>query len=149
MVANMEAQRDTLKKAGLTDAQIDQIVDQARQAQKQLADMQASGQIPTGPALMTDAERQQENDRRQHNYDAAKAKFDTDHPADAGQLLRRKLEEFLAMSAAVDFDAKLDGRRFADPAQEHQSDAWKRCYRAGRPAVEAARSLAQEWLRSL
>ena len=39
--------------------------------------------------------------------------------------------------------------RFADPKFESKNDFWKRCFRAGKPAVDAARAAAQSWLASL
>ena len=70
-------------------------------------------------------------------------------PKTAAELARERIRGFVDACSTVDFDAKLDNRRFVDPAYEHQTEEWKRCFRAGKPAVEAARSLAQEWLRAL
>lgn len=38
---------------------------------------------------------------------------------------------------------------FADPAYERKSPEWKRCYRAGKQPVDAARTFATTWLRQL
>lgn len=70
-------------------------------------------------------------------------------PSDPNELIKTRLEEFLDISATVDFDAQLNGRAFADPAYESKSPQWKLCYRAGKEVVEAAREDAQAWLKEL
>lgn len=63
--------------------------------------------------------------------------------------IRRRLEAFLEMSATVDFDAKLEGRQFADPEYEAKPSEWKMCFRAGREATMAAREEAEAWIKEL
>ncbi len=85
------------------------------------------------------------------------AKWEVDYPADFRMALARRLRDFLAFSATVDFGAKLvpcrkSGQQlscFADPAYETKPAEWKRCYRAGKPSIEAARVFAANWLREL
>jgi hypothetical protein len=38
---------------------------------------------------------------------------------------------------------------FADPALEARPKEWKMCFRAGKPATDAARAFAQKWLNDL
>jgi hypothetical protein len=68
-------------------------------------------------------------------------------------LVARRLQEFLAVSKDVDFDAKLvpSGRlmRFADPRYEEKPPVWKLCSRAGREVSAAARGAVQAWLKAL
>ncbi|MBK9508116.1 MAG: hypothetical protein IPO04_00970 [Cytophagaceae bacterium] len=65
-------------------------------------------------------------------------------------LLKEKLEEFLHRSADIDFSAKLKeqyGHKvFVNPGFESKDSFWKLCFRAGKPAMEAARAIAIEWL---
>jgi hypothetical protein len=53
----------------------------------------------------------------------------------------------------VAYDARLtdkDGKKvFADPALEAKPKEWKLCFRAGKPATDAARAFAQKWLADL
>lgn len=53
----------------------------------------------------------------------------------------------------MDFAAPLverDGAmRFADASYERKPPEWKRCYRAGKEAVDAARSAATAWLKEV
>ena len=71
---------------------------------------------------------------------------DNRYPADPQELIKKRLEEFLEISATVDFDAEMRGRMFADPKYESKDDKWKMCYRAGREVVGAARDEAKKWL---
>jgi hypothetical protein len=78
-----------------------------------------------------------------------KAEDEKRFPADANELIKQRLKEFLDISATVDFDAKLNGSVFANPQYEAKSGQWKMCYRAGKGVVEAAREEAQAWLKAL
>lgn len=71
------------------------------------------------------------------------------YPANANDLIRKRLEKFLAVSATVDFDAKLNGSLFANPEYESKPGEWKACYRAGKAVITAAREEAQAWLKEL
>jgi hypothetical protein len=72
------------------------------------------------------------------------------YPADGMELVKKRLADFLRISATVDFDAKLDGgNAFVNPEYEKKSSEWKMCYRAGKDVVEAARVEAQKWLDEL
>ena len=75
------------------------------------------------------------------------------YPADPRALVAMRLKRFLDVSKDVAFDARLiekDGKRvFADPALEARPAEWKLCFRAGKPAIDAAHSFAQKWLSDL
>ena len=81
------------------------------------------------------------------------AEWEKKYPVDPKPFVAQRLREFLAMSATVDFTAKLvttNGKmRFENPEYERKDSQWKYMYRAGKPAVDAARTLAQDWLKSL
>jgi hypothetical protein len=87
---------------------------------------------------------------RQDSYQEELAQWEKDYPADVSLMIARRLGEFLALSAQVDYSAKLVPRgtkmAFADEGFESQSLEWKLCYRAGRQTVEAARAFAAAWL---
>jgi hypothetical protein len=86
-------------------------------------------------------------------YNAQVAKLEAKYPADIKQFLKMRLQEFLDISATVDYNAELkqDGRlkRFVNPAYERQSMNWKYCFRAGKETTEAARAFVQQWLKEL
>lgn len=78
-----------------------------------------------------------------------KADDEKRYPANANDLIRQRLKDFLAISATVDFDAKLNGSMFANPEYESKSGEWKMCFRAGKAVVQAAREEAEAWLKEL
>ena len=74
-------------------------------------------------------------------------------PSDARALVASRLRHFLQVSSDVAYDAKLIDRNgtkvFADPTLEARPKEWKLCFRAGKPATDAARAFAQKWLSDL
>ncbi len=87
-------------------------------------------------------------------YQERLALWAAEYPADPGALIARRLRAFLDLSATVDFTATLVARpdkrmRFADPALEQQPPEWKLLFRAGKPAVDAARLAAEDWLKAI
>ncbi|HEX7150178.1 MAG TPA: hypothetical protein VF618_01730 [Thermoanaerobaculia bacterium] len=80
-------------------------------------------------------------------------KWNERYPADPKAVIRQRLAAFMKVSADVDFDAKLvaSGRkmRFANAAYESKPPDWKLCYRAGKEATTAARTVAAAWLKEL
>jgi hypothetical protein len=69
-------------------------------------------------------------------------------PEDPQALIARRLHEFLDSCADVNFDAKVEAETgmFEEKRYEQQSNEWKLCYRAGREAVTAGRTIATAWL---
>lgn len=94
-----------------------------------------------------------QRDRDVAAYDARMKEFERDFPTDARTLIAMRLRRFLEVTRDIDFSARLVERdkklRFADPSLEARPAEWKMCFRAGRPATEAARSFAQTWLAAL
>jgi hypothetical protein len=84
---------------------------------------------------------------------AATKEFETLFPADARALVAMRLRAFLDATRDIDFTAKLVEqdklRKFADPALEAKPSEWKMCFRAGKPATDAAREFARKWLADL
>ena len=84
-------------------------------------------------------------------------RWEEEYPADIRGAIAKRLREFLTLSATVDFGATLVPCRnsswnlscFADPTYEKKAAEWKRCYRAGKQPVEAARTFAANWVREL
>lgn len=87
------------------------------------------------------------------HYAATLVEFDQKHPPDPRAAVAVQLHRFLDVCRDVDFGAQLTdssgGRRFVNPAYEQKSSEWKMCFRAGKEPVEAARALAEAWLREL
>ena len=90
----------------------------------------------------------------QADYKQSVAQWEKAYPTDPKPFIVKRLRDFLELSSTVDFSAKLtksrDGMmRFDNPAYESKDDHWKRMYRAGKPAVDAARAAAQESLKAI
>ena len=89
----------------------------------------------------------------QASFEEALAQWQTSYPPEPKGLIVQRLNQFVALTADVDFDAQLvdkdDRRVFAKPEYEAKSYDWKTCYRAGKPAVAAARDVATQWLAEL
>lgn len=90
---------------------------------------------------------------RTKRYEQELANWTRDYPEKPAGALARRLREFLAVSADVDFAATLQARgsrmQFENPAYEAKPAAWKLCYRAGREATAAARAAVSAWLKEL
>jgi hypothetical protein len=68
-------------------------------------------------------------------------------------VLRKQLTTFVALVPTVDFAAATkdqDGMvRFVNPAYERKGQAWKACFRAGKPVSMRTMEMAQAWLKEL
>lgn len=84
---------------------------------------------------------------------AATKDFEALFPADPRRLVAMRLRAFLGATGDIDFSARLveqgKVRKFADPALEAKPSEWKMCFRAGKPATDAAREFARKWLAEL
>ncbi len=85
--------------------------------------------------------------------DEALKEFEKRYPSDPRRLVAMRLTHFLDVTKDVDFAAQLvdkDKKKvFADAALEAKPAEWKMCFRAGKPATDAARAFAQKWLNDL
>jgi hypothetical protein len=90
---------------------------------------------------------------RTTQYQQELATWTRNWPENAAPVIAKRLREFLAASADVDFAATLTPRNgkmvFANPDYEQKPGQWKLCYRAGREATGAARAAVQAWLKEL
>ena len=90
---------------------------------------------------------------RTTQYQQELATWTRNFPENPAPVIVKRLREFLAASADVDFAAKLRlsnlGMAFENPAYEQKPAQWKMCYRAGKEATTAARAAVQAWLKEL
>ena len=119
-----------------------------QQMKDQLAKMTPSQQA----AVRQIYEEQAEKD--QAKYKQRMAEWASAYPEQPNAAIAKRLKEFLALTADIDFDVKTEAAgggkmRFADEISESKSSDWKLCYRAGREPVAAARAFAAEWLHQL
>jgi hypothetical protein len=122
------------------------------EALKQAADMAAKMNTPELRKMKRDGIKAQRADETRE-YQTALAKWQQDYPDDPKPVVVKRLKEFLALSADVDYNATLkttNGRSvFENPAYQSKSAQWKLCFRAGREATTAARAAVQAWLTEL
>ena len=85
--------------------------------------------------------------------DAAMKEFEKVYPADSRALVVMRLRHFIDVTKDVDFTAPLvekgKNKVFAAETLEAKPAEWKMCFRAGKPATDAARTFAQNWLSDL
>ena len=92
--------------------------------------------------------------QEQQAYEEALAKAKAANPAqEAKEHLREALQRFLRETEGIDYAAGVVNqgglRRFSNKAFEDKSDYWKKGFRAGREATEAARGFTRAWLAEL
>ena len=126
---------------------------------KQIAEMKdnlAKLDSDTKMAAMMDEGMKQQNIAMAEDYKRRMAEWEKKYPADPKPMIVSRLKQFLDMSATVDFTAKVVPSKnnpktmvFANPAFEDKDSQWKMMYRAGKPAVDAARAAAQDWLKAI
>lgn len=67
--------------------------------------------------------------------------------------LEKRLQDFIALSETVDFDARLVPigykQEFANPLYQRKPTEWKFLYRSGKELVAETRLFAQQWLAEL
>jgi hypothetical protein len=116
------------------------------------AQFEASAKDPKMNAMM-EAAYKDEQKNKQHRYEQQVKEWEQRYPVNPDQLIARRLQAFLNVTADVDFTAKLVAngarKRFADAKYEEKPPEWKLAFRAGREAVDAARTLAAAWLKEL
>lgn len=73
------------------------------------------------------------------------------YPANPAIIIKARLQEYLQVSATVDFNAKLTGtgkrQTFVNPAYEKKSLKWKAIFRAGKEVNEVVTAFVKEWLK--
>jgi hypothetical protein len=86
-------------------------------------------------------------------YEDEIQKWEKEYPADYKLMIKGRLETFLRVTADVDYNAALKEeyrlKKFANPTYEKKPAEWKMAYRAGKPAVDAARTFAKAWISEL
>jgi len=93
------------------------------------------------------------NTAAQNRYKAQVQKLETDFPPNPQDLIKRRLQEMLDITADVDYNAELKevGRFqvFVNPVYERKSKDWKLAFRSGKETTDVVRAIAQKWLKEL
>jgi hypothetical protein len=86
-------------------------------------------------------------------YDDAMLKLEADYPSNPEHFIRKRLQEILAITADVDYNAELREeqtlKKFVNPDYEKKPAEWKLAFRAGKETTDAVRSQAEKWLREI
>ncbi len=86
----------------------------------------------------------------QQGYDKEIADWEARYPANQLLFVKKRLQEFLAETEQIDFDAELTSKNgkkvFVNPAYESKGSRWKMAYRAGKGAITTARIFAEQWI---
>jgi hypothetical protein len=132
----------------LTPAQVQTLETGWAEVRKRMADME------TGPGRVAfEAQLQQRRAQQMRAYQQAVQEHDARWPRDGRSLVAIRLREFLAATADVDYGARVvsrDGVQVFEHADlEARPGMWKLVFRARKPAGDAARDCATQWLASL
>ena len=107
------------------------------------------------------AEQQKKLDENQVKLDAileaakknfpGKAEWEQAYPTDPAILVKKRLQEYLALVPTVDFNATLTGKgsrqTFVNPVYEKKSLKWKAIFRAGKEVNDVVTAFVKEWLK--
>jgi hypothetical protein len=81
------------------------------------------------------------------------AQWQAEYPDNAMLFVRKRLEEFMKITANVDFDAALvekNGKKyFVNQQYESKDYRWKMAFRAGSDVVTPSRTFVQQWLNEI
>lgn len=147
-IEEMKRQMETMKES-LKSLPADQrksmeaaLEESLKQQMALLNDKEAMGQMGTMY--------EQEKKARQAEYQEKLKKWQGDFPPEPQQMVARRLQEFLQVSATVDYTAMTTTRNgrlvFVNEGYENKPKAWKLCFRVGRETVDAARTAAAAWV---
>lgn len=134
---------------------IDEQKKSVKDMEKQLADMKKNKQMP---AISIQAMEKSLADQKKMLAEWSdptpnKTKWEKNFPEDPSVVIKRRLEEYLAIVATVDFNAALTAadkygkKKFTNPEYEKKSQEWKAIYRAGKDVNSVVSAFVKEWLK--
>lgn len=135
------------------DAETIQMTREGNKAmEEQIADMKKNGNPSESIKAFEEQLRQQKAMLAEwEDPTPNKTRWEKDFPADPGVLVKKRIDDYLALVATVDFDAQLTApdnykiQKFVKPEYESKSAAWKACYRAGKEVNGAVTAYVTEW----
>lgn len=81
------------------------------------------------------------------------AKWQENYPDNPMLFIKKRLEEFMAATADIDFNAATIERNgklyFADQKYEAKNNKWKMAFRAGSDVVQTSRTFVQQWINEI
>ncbi len=136
-------------------ATIDEQKKSVKELEKQVADMKKNKQMP---AVSIQSMEKTLADQKKlvaewSDPTPNKNRWEKNYPADPAVLIKRRLEEYLALAATVDFNATLTAadkygkKNFVNADYEKKSMEWKAIYRAGKEVNTVVTAFVKEWLK--
>ena len=126
--------------------------EQRKAVEESLKQSEATMKDPAYQAKMAESAQHMNADDKARYQEELKT-WQQNYPVDPSPVIAKRIRDFLAQTADVDFNAKVagsgGGKTFANPDYEAKSSQWKMAYRAGREATTAARAAATTWLSEL
>ncbi len=155
MKQQLQAQQEQIKEAEQNVAKAP--ADQRKQLQEYVDALKAAaaqqpGLSPEQASAMDEALRQEYKEKLD-TYNEALSKWEETYPDDGGRtLIRSRLQDYLDLVSSVNFDAELKTaengvKTFVDAEYETKPGEWKRCFRAGKDANMAAKTVVERWLK--
>jgi hypothetical protein len=152
-----EAQAESKKRIEESKKQLPSLAPEVRKVvEETIKQIEASVDAQQNdPALRAKMEKMIVEQDAQHkkDHEARLKAYEEKYPADPHKLVAMRLQRFVDVCGDVDFGAALTDdkgiKQFADPRYQAKPDEWKLCYRAGKPAVDLARTFATSWLTAL
>ena len=87
------------------------------------------------------------------SYEHLLKQWETKYPTNHLLYIKVRLQEFLNATKNIDFSAQLIEKNgvkyFVNPDYERKDNRWKAAFRAGKEAVEAARTFAEQWVNEI
>lgn len=136
------------------NASIKQQEEQLKQTEQALTALNATRQVTAAQLkAMEDAiADQRRNIATWKDPTPNKTKWEKQYPENYKQVIKTRLEEYLAISATVDFNATVTGnakKKFTNPEYEKKSLKWKAIYRAGKDVNTRVTAFVKGWLQEL
>lgn len=90
---------------------------------------------------------------RKKEYQEAIKEWETKYPVGVKDMVKARLQQLLAVTAQVDFNAQLtarDGKKvFVSKELERKPAEWKMAFRAGKEVTTTVQAFARQWLQEL
>ncbi|TDH28827.1 hypothetical protein EXU57_01790 [Segetibacter sp. 3557_3] len=144
----LESSKESQRKAtGDTKKIFDQMIEYAQQNLK-MAENPENKNIKAYTKNFPAMKQQMEQ-----GYQARIKDWEAKYPDNYMPMIKMRLQEFLKTTENIDFNAALVDKKgvryFVNPEYERKNNQWKLAFRAGKPAVQAARAFVEEWIKEI
>ncbi|CAN5758853.1 hypothetical protein BH11BAC3_BH11BAC3_11870 [soil metagenome] len=89
----------------------------------------------------------------EESYKQQLQQWETKYPANQLLFVKKRLQQFLAVTKDIDFAALLTERNgkkyFVNREYEHKGKQWKMAFRAGKEVIVPAREMVQQWIEEI